>query len=70
MKFIQLCLKRKINILKYLLYFYIVEWEINIGINILMLLEFDNKIINIYLIELKILRFKVFKFYLDGKWRM
>lgn len=70
MKFIQLCLKRKINILIYLLYFYIVEWEINIGINILMLLDFDNKIINIYLIELKILRFKVFKFYLDGKWRM
>lgn len=46
------------------------EWEINTGTNILTLSEPDNKIINIYLTELKTSRSKVLKLHLDGKWRI
>lgn len=70
MKPIQLRLKRKTNILTYLPHFYTAEWEINTGTNILTLSDPDNKIINIYLTELKTSRSKVLKLHLDGKWRM
>lgn len=70
MKPIQLRLKRKTNILKYLPHFYTAEWEINTGTNILTLSDPDNKIININLTELKTSRSKVLKLHLDGKWRM
>lgn len=46
------------------------EWEINTGTNILTLSDPDNKIINIYLTELKTSRSKVLKLHLDGKWRI